>query len=168
MGVSQYPKTGNKNFGCFLVLRKPLFVRFCFVVWVLFATLPTRHLVIAPICKTKKKLFTVYESFLFQSQKKRSGVAFTNEQHKKRNKMIPCIPYLHICNGKRFKPPKSLREENDSTSLLKQHANIISLNKARLHGLSLHCCKRWHLAETLRSHMHRPEFSRRYPIIMEI
>lgn len=86
---------------------------------------------------------------------------------KKSNKMIPCI-HLHICNAKRFKPPKSLKDENNSTSLLKQHANIISLNKARLHGLSLHCYKRCHLVETLRSHMQRPAFSRRYPIIMEI
>lgn len=77
--------------------------------------------------------------------------------------MIPCI-HLYICNAKRFKRPKSLKDENNSTSLLKQHANIISLNKASLHGLSLHCYKRCHLVETLRSHMHRPAFSRRYPI----
>ena len=83
--------------------------------------------------------------------------------------MIPCFHriHLHICNAKRFKPPKSLKDENNSTSLLKQHANIISLNKARLHGLSLHC-SRCHLVETLRSHMHRPAFSRRDPIKMEI
>ena len=147
---------------------------FAFVLWCGRCSLPFqnfvwRHLVIAPICKTKKspKLLTVYESFLFQSQKKRSGVAFTNAQHKKSNKMIPCI-HLHICNAKRLKPPKSLKDENNSTSLLKQHANIVPLNKARLHGLSLHCYKRFHWVETLRSHMHRPAFSRRYPIIMEI
>ena len=48
-----------------------------------------------------------------------------------------------------------LKDENNSTSLLKQHANIVSLNKASLHGLSLHCYKSCHLVETLRSHMHR-------------
>ena len=150
---------------------------FAFVWWCGCCSLPfqnfvLRHLVIPPICKTKKspKLFTVYESFLFQSQKNRSGVAFTDAQHKKRNKMIPFFHriHLHIRNAKRFKPPKSLKDENNSTSLLKQHANIISLNKARLHGLSLHCYKRCHLVETLRSHMHSPSFSRRYPIKMEI
>ena len=131
---------------------------FAFVLWcgccsLTFQNFVWRHLVTAPICKTKKspKLCTVYESFLFQSQKKRSGVAFTNAQHKKSNKMIPCI-HLHICNAKRFKPPKSLKDENNSTSLLKQHANIISLNKARLHRLSLHCYKTFHLVETL-SHL---------------
>ena len=154
------------------MLRKPLFVRFCFVVWVSFATLPKLCMTSFGDCTHLQnqqitKAFYCLWNFFISSHKKRSGVAFTNAQHKKSNKRIPCI-HLHICNAKRFKPPKSLRDENNSTSLLQQHANIISLNKARLHGLSLHCYKRCHLVETLRSHMHRPAFSRRYPIIMEI
>ena len=148
---------------------------FGFVLWCGCCSLPFqnfvwRHLVIAPIFKTKKSpnLFTVYESFFYFKARRKDQVQRSQMHNtKKSNKMIPCI-HLHICNAKRFKPPKSLKDENNSKSLLKQHANIISLNKARSHGLSLHCHKRCHLVETLRSHMHRPAFSRRYPIIMEI
>ena len=141
------------------MLRKPLFVRFCFLVWVLFGILPKLCITSFGDCthpqnQETTKAITPYE-FFFQSKKERSGVAFTNTQHKKKNKMIPCIPYLHTFNAKLVKQPKILKDENNSTSLLKQHANIVSLNKARLHGLSLHCYKRCHLVENLRCHIHR-------------
>ena len=34
-----YERVVNKNFGCFLVLLKPLLVTFCAVVWVSFSAL---------------------------------------------------------------------------------------------------------------------------------
>lgn len=34
-----YERVVNKNFGCFLVLLKPLLVTFCVVVWVSFSAL---------------------------------------------------------------------------------------------------------------------------------
>lgn len=52
---------GGENVECFLVLRKPLLVRFCFVVWVLFGvfsifSMTSFGVCIRPQCNTKKLL----------------------------------------------------------------------------------------------------------------
>ena len=61
-------ETFVKIFGCSLVLRKPLLVRLCVVVWVLcsvFLIFLLRHLVMAPVCNAKKlpKYFKVQKYF---------------------------------------------------------------------------------------------------------
>ena len=135
---------------------------FAFVFWcgccsVSFQNFVLRHLVIAPIRKTKKppKLFTPYNFFFFSKSEGKIRCSVHKCTTQKKNKMIPCIRYLHIFNPKLFKQPIRLKDENNSTSLLKQHSNIVPLNKARLHGLSLHYYKSCHLVENLRSHIHR-------------